>query len=401
MKSRELRARRAKLIEDARALIGDKYCSAEETMKFDKMMAEADRLKEQIDRMEQVEAEEFRMLEAMRPINRSKAGIANPRGVFDPIAAFDIYLRGGLEALSPEARAVLDYQKFNAAMGTTSGRDGGFTVPDGFYRQLVSAEKAFGGMLEAAHTIDTDSGNPLAIPTDDDTGNVGAILHENTQVAEVPIVFGTVALGAFTYTSGLVRLSQELIQDTTFDLSGFLTRVFGERLARVVNTHCTAGDGVSKPSGVVTEAALGVTAASATSFTADELMDLEHAVDRAYRLKARFMLSDNALGVVKKLKDGAGRYLWLASPADGEPDTILGHPYTINQDVPAIAPSAKSILFGDFSKYYIRRITGARVLRLIERYADYNQIAFVAFQRWDGALIDAGTHPVKYLAMHS
>ena len=90
------------------------------------------------------------MLEAMRPINRSKAGIANPRGVFDPIAAFDIYLRGGLEALSPEARAVLDYQKFNAAMGTTSGRDGGFTVPDGFYRQLISAEKAFGGMLEAA-----------------------------------------------------------------------------------------------------------------------------------------------------------------------------------------------------------------------------------------------------------
>jgi HK97 family phage major capsid protein len=401
MKSRELRTRRAKLIEDARALIGDKYCSAEETMKFDKMMAEADRLKEQIDRMEQVEAEEFRMLEAMRPINRSKAGIANPRGVFDPIAAFDIYLRGGLEALSPEARAVLDYQKFNAAMGTTTGRDGGFTVPDGFYHQLVSAEKAYGGMLETAHIIDTDSGNPLAIPTDDDTGNVGAILHENTQAAELPIVFGTVALGAFTYTSGLVRLSQELMQDTAFDLSGFLTRVFGERLARVVNTHCTTGDRVSKPSGVVTEAALGVTAASATEFTADELIDLEHSVDRAYRGNARWMMSYDALRVVKKLKDGAGRYLWLASPAEGEPDTILGHGYVINQDVPAIAPSAKSILFGDFSKYYIRRVAGARVLRLVERYADYNQIAFVAHQRWDGALIDAGAHPVKYLAMHS
>ena len=274
-------------------------------------------------------------------------------------------------------------------------------MPDGFYRQLISAEKAYGGMLEAANVIDTESGNPLAIPTDDDTGNVGAILHENTQVAEVPIVFGTVALGAFTYTSGLVRLIQELMQDLAFDLSGFLTRVFGERLARVVNTHCTTGDGVAKPSGVVTEATLGVTAASATEFTADELIDLEHSVDRAYRRNARFMLNDDALRVVKKLKDGAGRYLWLASPADGEPDTILGHPYTINQDVPAIAPSAKSILFGDFSKYYIRRITGARVLRLVERYADYNQIAFVAFQRWDGALIDAGTHPVKYLAMHS
>jgi HK97 family phage major capsid protein len=401
MKSRELRARRAKLIEDARALISDKYCTAEETMKFEKMMAEADRLKEQIDRVEQLEAEEFKMLEALRPIARSRAGIANPRGVFDPIPAFDTYLRGGLEALSPEARAVLDYQKFNAAMGTTTGRDGGFTVPDGFYRQLISAEKAYGGMLAAANIIDTESGNPLAIPTDNDTGNVGAILHENTQVAEEPLVFGSVNLGAFTYTSGLVRLSQELMQDTAFDLSGFLTRVFGERLARVVNTHCTAGDGVGKPSGAVTEATLGVSAASATAFTADELMDLEHSVDRAYRLKARFMLNDDALRVVKKLKDGAGRYLWLASPAEGEPDTILGHAYSINQDVPAIAPSAKSILFGDFSKYYIRRITGARVLRLVEKYADYNQIAFVAFQRWDGALIDAGTHPIQYLQMHS
>ena len=286
-------------------------------------------------------------------------------------------------------------------MGTTTGRDGGFTVPDGFYRNLISAEKAYGGMLEVAHIVNSDSGNPLPIPTDDDTGNVGAILHENTQVAEVPIVFGTVALGAFTYTSGLVRLSQELVQDTAVDLSGFLTRVFGEHLARVINTHCTTGDGVSKPSGVVTEATLGVNAASPTEFTADELIDLEHSVDRAYRRNARWMMSYDALRVVKKLKDGAGRYLWLDSPADGEPDTILGHPYTINQDVPAIAPSAKSILFGDFSKYFIRRITGARVLRLVERYADYNQIAFVAFQRWDGALIDAGTHPIKYLAMHS
>jgi HK97 family phage major capsid protein len=109
--------------------------------------------------------------------------------------------------------------------------------------------------------------------------------------------------------------------------------------------------------------------------------------------------NDDALRVVKTLKDGAGRYLWLASPAESEPDAILGHPYTINRDVPAIAPSAKSILFGDFSKYFIRRITGVRVLRLVERYADYNQTAFVAFQRWDGALVDAGTHPIKYLQM--
>lgn len=401
MKSRDLRARRAKLVEDARALISDRHCTSEDTLKFDRMMAEADRLKGQIDRVEQAELAEHEMLEAMRPINRSKAGIANPRGKLDPAPAFDSYLRGGLEGLSPELRAALDVQRFHAAMGTDTGPGGGFTVPDGFYRQLISAEKAYGGMLEVAYIIDSDTGNPLPIPTDNDTSNTGAILHENTQAAEAPLVFGAVTLGAYTYTSGLVRLSQELMQDTAFDLSGFLTRVFGERSARVVNTHCTTGDGVSKPTGFLTEATLGNTAAGSTSFTADELIDLEHSVDPAYRRNARFMMNDDALKVVKKLKDGAGQYLWGASPADGEPDTILGHPYTINQDMPAIAPSAKAIAFGDFSKYYIRRITGARVLRLLERYADYNQIAFVGFQRWDGALIDAGTHPIKYLQLHA
>src|SRR4051812_36741037 len=107
MKSRELRARRAKLVEDARALIGDRHCTAEDTLRFDKMMAEADRLKGQIDRIEQVEAEEHQMLEAMRPINLAKAGIANPRGKFDAAPAFDAYLRGGLEEMTPQLRAAL------------------------------------------------------------------------------------------------------------------------------------------------------------------------------------------------------------------------------------------------------------------------------------------------------
>src|SRR4051794_19896111 len=99
MKSRELRAQRAKLIEDARALVGDRHCTAQDTLRFDKMMAEADRLKGQIDRVEQLEAEEHEMREALIPIQRTKAGIANPRGALDAPAAFDAYLRGGLEEM--------------------------------------------------------------------------------------------------------------------------------------------------------------------------------------------------------------------------------------------------------------------------------------------------------------
>src|SRR3954454_13807176 len=179
MKAKALRAQRAKLIEGARALVNARYATADDHRRFDSMMAAADHIKARIDRAERLEAEEHELQEALIQRPRANAGVASPRGRLEAPAAFDAYLRGGIEELSPAMRAVLDYQKFNAAMGTTTGRDGGFTVPDGFYHDLISAERAYGGMLSASNILDTDSGNPLSIPTDDDTGNVGAILHEN------------------------------------------------------------------------------------------------------------------------------------------------------------------------------------------------------------------------------
>jgi HK97 family phage major capsid protein len=153
----------------------------------------------------------------------------------------------------------------------------------------------------------------------------------------------------------------------------------------------------------VTGATLGYTAGNSTtsgettSITYDDLVELEHSVDPAYRKNARFMMSDTALKTVKKLKDGIGRPLWMAGLAVKEPDTINSYPYVINQDVAVPAASAKTVLFGDFTNYFIRRVAGVQVLRLTERYADYNQVGFLAFQRWDGQLVDAGTHPIKYL----
>jgi HK97 family phage major capsid protein len=144
-------------------------------------------------------------------------------------------------------------------------------------------------------------------------------------------------------------------------------------------------------------ATLGVTAA-ATDISMDNMIELHHSVDPAYRSKARFMLNDATLLVLKKKKDGQGRYLWQSGIAVKEPDTLDGMPYTINQAMASIATTAKPVLFGDFSKYYIRKVSGLMVLRLSERYAELNQTAFVAFERADGALVDAGTHPLKYIA---
>jgi HK97 family phage major capsid protein len=144
---------------------------------------------------------------------------------------------------------------------------------------------------------------------------------------------------------------------------------------------------------------LGKTAASATAITAAELLDLIHSVDRAYRVgpKVGFMLNDLTLAAIKKLTLGASDAtpLWVPSVRDGEPDTIWGHQYWVNNDIDTIATGKKTILFGDFSKYLVRKVAGMRMLRMEERYGDFDQIGFVAFMRVDGDLIAAGS--IKHL----
>lgn len=404
--SRELRAKRFKLVADARELISGAVVTPETSKRFDKMMAQADAIGEQIERMERADREESDLREAAYHRARG-AGVAPAakRGPLDKDVrddAFLAYLRNGMEGLSAEHRAVAE-SRFRAAQGTTPGSEGGYTVPEGFYHRLIDAQLAFGGMMEpgASFVFNTETGNPLPVPMDDDTSNEGVILGENTQVSAQDVAFSQLTLNAFTYTSKLVLVSNELLQDSAFDLDSFLTKRLGVRIARVVNRHFTTGDGSSKPRGVVTDAVLGVATASASAITPDELVDLEHSVDPAYRNNARFMLHDTTLKLLQKMKDSTGRPLWSAGLEDGAPDTIYGKPYIVNQSLDVVAPSAKPMLFGDFGNYFVRRVAGVRVLRLTERYADFNQVGFLAFQRWDGALADAGTHPVKYLAMHS
>jgi HK97 family phage major capsid protein len=440
MKSKELRAKRAKLIEDARALISGDAPTAEQTAKFDEMMAEADGLKAQIDRIERADTLHAEQLEGLRAasdlhgtdpdqererleleagafstwMRRGPSALNEPqRGVY--ARAFQAPANNAGDApagwrltpsISPGNPAALERQmvaRIRAALGVGTDTGGGATVPQGFYDQLIDAQLAYGGMVEASFVFDTASGNALPIPTDNDTTNAGAILGENTQVGTQDVTFGAVTMNAYTYSSKLVLVSNQLLQDSAFNLDAFLSGKLGTRLARITNTHFTTGNGASKPGGVVTGATLGYTAGGSTSsgstatFTNDDLIELEHSVDPAYRKNARFMMADTSLKQIKKLKDGIGRPLWLAGIAVKEPDTINGYPYVINQDMAAPAASAKPVTFGDFQNYFIRRVAGVQILRLTERYADFNQVGFLAFQRWDGQLIDAGTHPIKYL----
>lgn len=412
--AKEKRQKRANLAAQAKEILtgaatAGRAMTAEENQRFDKLHEEIEQLGTEaraIERQEDLERE----LAATRttptdggdrntPDNAAERGAAYRK-------AFGAFLRGGVAALAPEERQVLQSGQREVtpemrALAVGTGGAGGFTVPDEDLRGIISAQKQWGGMRRSRATIvPTTTGASLPISTDNDTTNSGALLGENTQDTEQDVVFGQKTLDAYVYTSKIIRVSFQLLQDSAFNLEDFLRRKFAERLGRITNAHYTTGTGTAQPNGVVTASTLGKTGATGqtTSVTYNDLVDLKHSVDPAYRQDAEFMFNDSTLKAIKKLKDVDNRPLWAPGIAVREPDTIDGDRYVINQDVAVMAANAKSILYGDFSTYWIRDVQDMTVLRLVERYADFLQVGFLAFQRTDGELIDAGTNPIKHYA---
>ena len=292
-------------------------------------------------------------------------------------------------------------------VGSTSPDSGGrFTVPDETMRALEEAMLAFGGMRNVSTVIRTATGADLPFPTVNDTSNKGAILTEGSQATLQDPTFASLILQSYKYSSKEIKTSIEFLQDTSINAAEVIGRLLGQRIGRITNDHFTTGTGSSQPNGVITAAtSSSVTAASATTISYDNLIDLEHSVDPAYRENGRFMFSDASLKVLKKIKipqysgDTAGQPLWRPGLSAGVPDTIDNYPYTINQSMPAPTTGLKAVAFGDFSKYLIRDVLDVTLVRLDELYAEFGEVAFLAFSRHDGDLLDAGTHPVKYLTM--
>jgi len=283
---------------------------------------------------------------------------------------------------------------------STASTEGGETIPEGFVNNFERALLQFGGMRQVADVMRTASGNAMPWPTTDDTGNKGALIAEEDEVTAQDVVTGSVVFNAYKYTSKMVKVSAELLEDSAFDLANILGEMLGERVGRITNDHFTTGDGSSKPKGLIVAATVGKETASSTVIDPDEVYDLLHSVDPAYRDGAGWMLHDSILLAVRKLKDGNDQYLWQPGLQLGIPDRLLSYPITINQSMAStITASDKVIAFGQLSKYKIRDVASVRLRRLVERYAEFDQEAFVVFSRHDGDLLDAGTKPVKVMQM--
>ena len=430
-KLQELQEQRNKLAAEIKTL-GDSQDSwgAEERERWDVVNAEYDSIiesqaatQQQLDvsaRLDAISEErqksewQAKRNDEPQPVNddtKSKALVAWCRFQSGQDVTDDLYAAAKRCGVDPrKAFFEIDYRqagKYNAngfggefrAQSTTDAA-GGYTIPEGFSNELERALLAFGGPRRVSRVLRTASGNDIPWPTVNDTSNKGAILAENTQVSEQDVVYGSVTLNAYKYSSKLIRVSAELMQDSAFNLGAEIGSMIGERLGRITAEHFTTGTGSSQPEGIVTGSTLGVTAASAVAITMDELIDLLASVDPAYQdsSSAGFMMHNSVKSAVRKLKDSNNQYLWQPGLTSDAPDMLLGKPVVVNQEMASsIATGEKTVLFGDFSKFLIRDAGGVKLARMDERYRDYDQTGFVAFSRHDSVLLDAGTNPIKHL----
>lgn len=414
------RERMAELATEARAqldTITDKTSEAEAKEiegRFDTIMAEHDKIGNRVEREQAVAEAEARANagDPRRPQGEdaeARAQAEDKQKTPEYKEVFSKSIRFGAASLDTEERMVLMEGRANLpaeARAQSTGTDaaGGYTVPEGFSGEIDKALALWGPMWDGGivRELNTTSGNPLPWPTVDDTANSGRIKAENASVDDDgtdDVVFGEKTLNAYIYDTGMVRIPMELLQDSAFNIEGLMNDLFGERLGRKANEVLTTGTGTNQPNGIVTASSEGKESASGTAVTADELIDLLHSVDPAYRgsPRTRWMFNDSTLATIRKLKDGQGNYLWqMGDVRNGEPAMLLGHQYSVNQAMADIGLSAKPVLFGDFNRFIVRKVMGFQVLTLRERYAENFQVGMVGFKRFDSELLNTGA--VKHLA---
>lgn len=383
----ELRDKRANLWKSMTTFLdtrtgSDGVLSAEDDASYAKMEKDFDALTNEIKRMERKEALEAEMNKPVgTPITEKPMKTSDDEEKTG--RASKVYNKSFWNAMRqknirPEIANALQE-------GTDS--EGGYLVPDEFERTLIEALEEENIFRSLAHVIQTASGD-RKIPVVASKGTASWVDEEGT-ITESDDAFSQVSIGAYKLGT-LIKVSNELLNDSVFNLEQYISKEFARRIGTKEEDAFFNGDGSGKPVGIFNStggAEVGVTTASATAITADEVIDLFYSLGAPYRKKAVWVLNDATVKAVRKLKDGNGNYLWQPALTADTPDTLLGRPVKTSSYVPTIASGAKVIAFGDFSYYWIADRQGRVFKKLSELYAATDQTGFVATQRVDGKLI--------------
>lgn len=399
-----LRERRANVWEEAKALADiaadeNRNFTAEEQGKWDTLNGEIDQLDTRIKSALETEKRQRASDDLFNEIRGGKPEPKTPEGREreDTNAELRSFLRGEKgRVYDVMPKGPINYR----VLSKLSAGAGANTVPTTFYERLVAHLIEVSAIMQAGATVlNTNSGESIQVPKTTSHSTAG-IVTEGSAIAASDPAFGQITLGAYKYGT-LIQVSRELLDDTGVDLEGYLAMQAGRALGNAFGAHAMTGTGTNQPRGVVTDATLGVTGSTGVTgaFNSDNLIDLFYSVIAPYRASAsaKWIMKDSSVAVARKLKDSTGQYIWQPGLTADAPDTILGKQVLTDPNVAGTALSAKSVLFGDFSQFFIRLAGGVRFERSDDYAFNTDLVTFRALLRADSALVDL-TGAIKYFA---
>lgn len=392
----ELRAKRNKAWEAAKTFAETHMTpagtlSAEDEATYNKMEQEIVDLGREIQRRERQEAIDA---ELAKPVSAPITGkpMTGAQEEKKTGRASDEYKQAVLTALRS------NFRKISNVLSEGVDAQGGYLVPEEYDSRLIDVLTEENIMRGLATRITTSGEHKINIAA---TKPAAAWIEEGGQLTFGDATFDQIIMDAHKLHVA-IKVTEELLYDNAFNLENYIITQFGKALANAEEDAFLNGDGVGKPLGLLAAeggAEVGVTAASATAITADEIINLIYSLKRPYRKNAKFMCNDQTLAVIRKLKDSTGQYLWQPSLQAGEPDRILGYTVMTSPYFPTIAGGKVAMAFGDFSYYNIGDRGTRSFAELKELFAGNGMVGFVAKERVDGKLVLP--EAVKLLMMKS
>ena len=281
------------------------------------------------------------------------------------------------------------------SMNTSTGGAGGNTTFTTTYPDLQTEMKYYSPVLQKCNVQVTDNGNTFTFPRGSDVANTMAIVAQSgASGTTTDPTFDKVSLGAYTFRY-VEQITFEMLQDSVFDVEGWLTSRLAERAGRTIEKYIVSGTGSSQPTGLLQAAiaadagtaAVTLAATKKAFYTFDDLMTLFQGVDLAYRSDNTLLLHDSSVWDLRKIKDTQGRYVWDVNNTlvqNAQPDKIAGFNYLISNSIDASGAFNKNIgLFANLSRHVVRMVDGIQITRLQELYRANGMIGFEILMRFD------------------
>lgn len=378
MNTQELYQKRGEIVDQMRGMLdtaesADRDLNSDEQAQYEAMEKDISSIGNRIKRLENHSKTEATLEQVVSNSIKPVIAADQPEGKFGKSygKAFYNAMRVGRSAAAPEVLNALQ-------VGTNS--EGGFIVPEEFETNLITALQDINEIRQYCNVIQTASDRHIPVES---TLGTASWTAEEASYTESDAAFSRITLNDYKLGT-IIKVSEELLQDSMFDLPSYLTTNFGKRFGLAEEAAFVNGDGSGKPTGIVGGSSAGVTAASATAITTDELIDLQHSLARPYRANAVWLMNDSTAKLIRKLKDGDGQYLWQPGLQAGQPDLLLARPVICSAAMPAATTGNKSVIFGDMSNYTVADRLGTTLQRLNELYAANGQVGFRAYKRTDG-----------------